>query len=171
MIRKILIAGILISGCFGINLEYDTFEAEFVQKVKNKSGKTIVYSGKLIAKKPDLALWEYVKPIKKSVYLNKDTLIVYEPLLLQAKYLKKSGSISLDGILKGAKILAKDEYIAKDGDTTYKFKVSDNMIERLTYTDSLENDTEIIFSNRKKNISLPQKLFVFTPPTDIDIIK
>lgn len=171
MIRKIFVFISLSISVFALSFDYETFEANFVQSIKNKSGKKIVYSGKVIAKKPNYAVWEYTKPVKKIVYVNNDTVIIYEPLLSQAKYLKKKNSVSLDAILKKAKPEGNDEYSAKDGDITYKFKVKDNMIERLTYKDSLENDTEIVFSERKKNSAVSQKTFEFTPSADIDIIK
>ncbi len=171
MIRKIFVFISLSISVFALSFDYETFEASFVQTITNKLGKKIVYSGKIIAKKPNYALWEYTKPVKKSVYVNNDTIIVYEPLLSQAKYLKKKNAISLDEILKKAKHEGGDEYSAKDGDITYRFSVSNNMIERLTYKDSLENDTEIIFSNRKKNTPISNKVFEFNPTPDIDIIK
>lgn len=171
MIKKVFIFAIFAGYLFGLSFDYDSFEANFVQTVTNKSGKKIVYSGKIIAKKPNLALWEYTKPTKKSVFLNDEGVIIYEPELFQAKYLKKRNSVSLESILKKAKPEGKNEYSAKDGDTIYHFSVSDNMIERLTYKDSLENDTEIVFSNRKKNIPIANKTFEFTPAPDIDIIK
>lgn len=171
MFKKAFLSLIFASGCFALTLDYETFEANFVQTIKNKSGKKIEYAGKLIAKKPSRALWEYQKPVKKTVYIKDESVVIYEPELAQAKYLKKKGNISLDAILKNAKPEGKDEYSAKDGDITYRFRVSDNMIERLSYRDSLENDTEIVFSNRKKNISVKSDAFDFKPSADIDIIK
>lgn len=171
MLMKAFLSLIFAVSCFGLTLNYDTFEANFVQTIKNKSGKKIEYVGKLTAKKPSLALWQYTKPVKKSVYIKNDSVIVYEPELSQAKYLKKKGNISLDSILKNAKAEGTNEYSAKDGDITYYFKVSDGMIEKLHYKDSLENDTEIIFKDRKKNMSVKSDLFDFKPTPDIDIIR
>ena len=45
------------------------------------------------------------------------------------------------------------------------------MIERLHYKDSLENDTEIVFKERKKNIAIKNSTFDFKPSPDIDIVK
>ncbi len=171
MFKKAFICGAFALSCFGLSFDYDTFEASFVQTIKNKSGKKIEYSGRLIAKKPSQALWEYQKPIKKSVFVKDETVIVYEPELSQAKYLKKKSQISLESILKNAKPEGGDEYSAKSGDITYKFKVSNNMIERLTYKDSLDNDTEIVFKDRRKNTAVSDKVFDFKPGADIDIIK
>ncbi|MDD3466788.1 MAG: LolA-like outer membrane lipoprotein chaperone [Campylobacterales bacterium] len=171
MLMKAFLALIFAFSCFGLTLDYDTFEASFVQTVKNKSGKKIEYSGKIVAKKPGLALWEYTKPVRKSVYIKDESVIVYEPELSQAKYLRKKGNISLDSILKNAKSEGANEYSAKDGDITYRFKVSDNMIERLHYKDSLENDTDIVFKERKKNIAIKNSTFDFKPSPDIDIVK
>ncbi len=84
---------------------------------------------------------------------------------------KKRGSLSLESILAKAKLDTENEYVAKDGDVTYRFSVSNNMIEKLTYKDSLENDTEIIFANRKKNTNVSSAVFTFNPPPDIDILK
>lgn len=171
MFKKLFLCAILASGCFAVSFDYDTFEATFTQTIKNKSGKKIEYKGKLTAKKPSLALWEYLKPMKKSVFISSESVIIYEPELAQAKYLRKKSSISLESVLKNAKPEGGNSYSAKDGDITYHFTVSNNMIDRLTYKDSLENDTEIIFSNRKKNIQVSEKIFEFKPTADIDIIK
>lgn len=171
MFKKAFISLLIASGCFALSFDYDTFEATFTQTVKNKSGKKIEYAGKLIAKKPNRAVWEYTKPIKKSVFVKDDVVIIFEPELLQAKYLRKKGMVSLESILKNAKSEGNDMYSARDGDITYRFKVSDNMIEKLTYRDSLENDTEIVFKERKKNIQVSEKTFDFKPGPEIDIIK
>jgi outer membrane lipoprotein carrier protein len=171
MLIKAFLPLIFAVSCFALTLDYETFEASFTQIIKNKSGKKIEYSGKLVAKKPGLALWEYIKPVKKSVYIKDDSVIVFEPELSQAKYLKKKGNISLDTMLKNAKAEGANEYSAKDGDITYHFKVSDNMIERVYYKDSLENDTEIVFKERKKNLSVKNGIFDFKPTPDIDVIK
>jgi len=171
VIKKVFVSIIFGVTLFGLSFDYDTFEASFTQTIKNKSGKKIEYSGRVVAKKPNLALWEYTKPVKKTVYINSDNVIVYEPALTQAKYLKKRGSLSLESILAKAKLDTENEYVAKDGDVTYRFSVSNNMIEKLTYKDSLENDTEIIFANRKKNTAVSNAVFTFNPPPDIDILK
>ncbi len=98
-------------------------------------------------------------------------MIVYEPLLFQAKYLKKRNSISLDAILKNAKQNSDGTFSAKEGDITYNFTVSSGMVEKLWYKDALDNDVTIAFDGRKKNHSIPNSAFEFKPSADIDIIK
>lgn len=171
MVKKLFLIVSIVHTLFALSFDYDSFEANFIQTIKNRAGKQIEYRGKITAKKPALALWEYTKPVKKSVYIKDDSVIVYEPQLSQAKYLKKRGDISLESILKKAKAEGVNSYVAKDGDTTYHFSVSNDMIERLTYKDSLDNDTEILFFDRKKNISVPTSIFDFKPPEGTDILK
>ena len=156
---------------FAFSIDYDGFEADFVQTVKNKSGKKIEYYGKLKAKKPDKGVWEYSKPVKKTVFVNGDSVIVYEPLLSQAKYLKKRNSISLDAILKNAKQNNDGTFSTKDGDITYNFSVSSGMVEKLWYKEAMDNDVTIAFDDRKKNQSIPNSTFEFKPSAEIDIIK
>lgn len=88
MIKKVFVSIIFWRKSFGLSFDYDTFEASFTQTIKNKSGKKIEYSGRVVAKKPNPA-WEYTKNPSKTVYINSDSVIVYEPALAQAKYLKK----------------------------------------------------------------------------------
>ena len=116
-------------------------------------------------------MWEYSKPVKKTVFVNGDSVIVYEPLLSQAKYLKKRNSISLDAILKNAKQNNDGTFSTKDGDITYNFSVSSGMVEKLWYKDAMDNDVTIAFDGRKKNQSIPNSTFEFKPSAEIDIIK
>ena len=51
--KKFLLLLAFATSMFAFSIDYDGFEADFVQTVKNKSGKKIEYYGKLKAKKPD----------------------------------------------------------------------------------------------------------------------
>ncbi len=69
--KKILLLLTFAASMFAFTIDYDGFEADFVQTVKNKSGKKIEYFGKLKAKKPDKGVWEYLKPVKKNSFCKR----------------------------------------------------------------------------------------------------
>ena len=65
-----------------------SFRANFIQNVTNPNNKVVSYSGEVIAKAPYYMLWIYQSPIEKNIYLNKDFVIVDEPMLEQALFSK-----------------------------------------------------------------------------------
>ncbi len=43
----------------------NSFQANFKQTITNEKDKSLVYTGKIVASKPQNALWSYTDPIKK----------------------------------------------------------------------------------------------------------
>jgi outer membrane lipoprotein carrier protein len=156
---------------FALNIDFDSFSADFTQTVTNEYKKKIVYSGSLLVKKPDKAYWNYKKPIKKEVFINSGEVIVYEPELLQAVVMHKKNLPNIVEILKGAKELEGGKYRAMSGQKEMIFTMASGIPERITYKDDMDNSVEIVFKNVKKNFPAPSSLFEFKAPANIDVVK
>ena len=51
--------------------QINSFEADFIQSVTDEKNKVLTYSGHVIASKPQKALWNYIKPVEKTVYIRR----------------------------------------------------------------------------------------------------
>ncbi|BEG57789.1 hypothetical protein NHP21005_14770 [Helicobacter sp. NHP21005] len=68
--------------------------------------------------------------------------------------------------------MAKDgRYKAKINHTTYYLTLKGGLPYKLNYTDKMQSQVEITFSQVQTNIPLASSLFQFTPPAGIEIIK
>jgi len=156
---------------FALNIDFDSFSADFTQTVTNEHKKKITYNGALIVKKPDKALWSYKKPVRKDVFVNGQQVIVYEPELSQAVYMNKKTMPSIDEMLKNAVDMGGGKYKANSGGKAVFFSMKDSLPQNITYADEMDNQVEIRFSNQKKNVQAPNSLFEFKATEGIDIIK
>ena len=81
--------GILVFSA-GINAEslktLKSFSADFTQTLysSEKNQKPIIYKGKIEALAPSSAYWNYLSPIPKEIFIQDNTMILYEPKLKQA---------------------------------------------------------------------------------------
>ncbi len=148
-----------------------SFRANFIQNVTNPNNKVVSYSGEVIAKAPYYMLWIYQSPIEKNIYLNKDFVIVDEPMLEQALFSKLKDEINIISLLKKSTKISKDKYLAKVYDRTYTIKTRDNKITNISYSDEMDNKIEIKFTNFIPNIKIANKRFVFVAPDYYDIIR
>ena len=69
--------------CFASFDTISSFEADFTQSVTDDKDKALVYQGHIVASKPQNAVWNYNKPIKKDVYINSFNVTVVEPEIEQ----------------------------------------------------------------------------------------
>ncbi|RXJ87033.1 LolA-like outer membrane lipoprotein chaperone [Arcobacter sp. CECT 8985] len=149
----------------------NSFQADFVQLIKNSSNKNIEYKGQVFIKNDGKVLWRYKSPIIKNVYINKNFAIVDEPELEQAIFTSLDKKIDIVKLLNSAKKVGQNKYSAKLYNVDYEIVVKDKKISEILYKDELENKITIKFSNIKQNISLDDKIFKFTAPNYYDIIR
>jgi outer membrane lipoprotein carrier protein len=168
---KRIILLILPLWLLALNIDFDSFSADFTQTVTNEHKKKIVYSGSLVVKKPDKAYWNYKKPVKKEVFINGGDVVVYEPELLQAVMMHKKNLPNITEILKGAKELESGKYRAMSGQKEMIFTMASGIPERITYKDDMENSVEIVFKSVKKNFPAANSLFEFKAPANVDVVK
>ncbi len=146
----------------------DNIKAEFKQKVTSDNN-IVEYQGNFIATKQN-QYFEYQKPIKKQVFIDDKTTIIYEPNLNQAVFLSTNNKQGILNILNNAK-QAEDKIISNiNGDTFFIFLDSNDIPTKIEYIDKLDNKNEILLDNVKINTNIDRSIFVFNAPEGTDII-
>ncbi len=148
-----------------------SFDADFVQSITDDKDKTISYNGHILATKPQNARWSYFKPVKKEVYINDYEVTIVEPEIEQVVIRKIESNFDFFKMIANAKESSKDNYTATYGETFFKIKKNDNLIESISYLDEFENRVTIIFKNQKQNQSINKSLFTPIYPLEFDIIR
>lgn len=152
-------------------LNVKTFESDFEQVILNATGKKIVYEGKVYIKEPAKILWKYKTPIEKNVYVITNIAIVDEPELEQVIYTKLHSEVNLLRMIRKAEKINDSLYLAKIGEIEYVITIDDEVIKKVTYSDTLENQVTITFNNSKLNETIQNETFQFFPPEHYDIIR
>jgi outer membrane lipoprotein carrier protein len=168
--RLLFFSLLLFSQLFAFFEDTRTFSASFRQSITDDHNKTIVYSGKILTKRPDMALWIYSTPVEKKIYMQKHTVIVVEPELEQAIIKKIGNNLDLFAIFSKAKSLGDEFYLANYMDMDFKIKMDGDTIESISYRDDFENSVEVIFEDQKTNIELEDNMFKADIPNDYDVI-
>jgi len=168
---KIVFYLLLILFVYGDILDFKTLKADFTQTLTNDKNNTITYQGTLFIKKPFDIVWDYKKPIKKTIYITSYQVVVFEPEIYQAIITKNSKEINPLKILKNAKKISSDLMVSRFKDKEYKIFHNSSNILKITFKDIANNNVKIIFNTYQKNIEIDDKVFIFTPSLDIDIIR
>lgn len=147
-----------------------SLESNFKQEIKGERGAvSAIYSGKLYAANNKVK-WEYTKPLKKEVYLERNTAYVYEPDIKQVTIGTLSENVDFINILKQVKKIKDNIYQTKIGDVTYTLQIKDSKPYSLSYIDTLENNVYIVFSDINMNAKIDENTFIFQPPDDVEYI-
>ena len=85
----------------------NSFEADFTQSVTDDKNKSLIYSGHIVASKPQNALWNYLKPIKKDVFINRFEVTVIEPEIEQVIIRRIESNFDFFNMIENAKKLIK----------------------------------------------------------------
>ena len=170
MKEKILLL-FLATASFANIKNLSSFEADFKQNIVDDNNKTITYYGHVKASKPQYALWTYVKPIQKKVYILDNQAIIIEPELEQAIIKKIGNNFDFFRLLKNAKKLDKNKYLAHYNNTSFTIKTKNDSIESISYKDEFDNSVLIDFTNQIVNKKIDKKEFTPAIPDDYDIIK
>lgn len=155
---------------FSYGIEVSSIEANFVQSSKTQP---IFYEGKFVALTPNLAKWEYIQPLKKTVYVTQNKLISYEPMLSQVVITKINSSLDFIAILKNAKQDSKDSnlYHSLIGNVHYTLTFSNHLPQKIEYIDQLGESVVIELKDVKINTKVNKKIFEFEIPSGIDVIE
>lgn len=151
--------------------DLDSFNAKFVQTITDDSGKTIRYHGELWAAKPQNALWVYLKPIQKSVYVNSQKVTVIEPAIEQVTLRTLENEIDFLSIVQKAKKVDNEKYTATVKGQTYTVTFKNDLLNSISYTDGFDNKVTIQFINPSQNKPIDATRFKALIPADFDIIK
>ncbi len=172
MKKNFFLLSILFISSYGeILSNLNSFSANFIQKIDDKENKIITYKGKMYAKKPQTALWQYLKPIQKDVYINNHTVTVIEPELEQVILRDLQDDFNIFELLRKAQHVDKNKYLAHYKDYTFTLLYDGKNIQKLSYKDNFENLVTIIFSNQQYNKKIDDSFFQPKIPKGYDIIK
>ncbi|MCP5160437.1 MAG: outer membrane lipoprotein chaperone LolA [Hahellaceae bacterium] len=171
---------------------YETFQAEFIQYVVDKSGNRIQETrGELKAKRPGNFYWHIAPPLEQIVVANQKNIVVYDPDLEQAtvhpvgKTLGNTPALLLSGNVEKLSQEYKVEGTAWEGDVEYyvlRPKSNESLFETLwlrfekgsliemRLTDALGQKSTLSFISVKLNDALSDAIFNFTPPPGTDVI-
>lgn len=168
--KKTIFLSLFYANLFGFADNLNTFSAHFTQTVVDDKNTTIKYSGDIKAKRPNMAMWNYVEPVKKKIYINNQDLVIIEPELEQAILKKVGNTIAFFEMLKHAKKIDNEHYVAKYENLNLHIRVNGDKIVDITYLDELENKVTITFTNQVDNKEIDDKNFKADIPIDFDII-
>lgn len=167
---KLLFLAIFAIFSYGFDFNYSSISADFNQSVTTQGGKQIFYSGKIYAKVPNLMVWKYEKPIKKTIWINFSKVEVYEPNLIQVTIYNSSSKDNFFNMLKTAKKLNKNTYLKYFDQKNIYFKVDKTKIKTIYYKDKIDNSVKIKFFNQKVDTNLSNSIFIPNYPDYVDKI-
>jgi len=154
------------------SLNIRTLESNFKQSITNDQNAKIIYLGKIYATQTkNQALWEYNAPIVKKIYYKEGKLVIIEPELEQVIYAKLNKVPNILKLLKDARKKDDNSLQTKFNGITYNIDMAGNKIEKIYYTDEMQNKVVISFTNEKVNHYISGSKFNYTIPEDYDILK
>jgi outer membrane lipoprotein carrier protein len=171
-----------------------TMEADFQQTVESAAlASPLKTAGKVAFEKPNRMRWDYDPPDKQTIVGDGETLWLYQPDMNQViktplgqafqaatplTFLAGLGRIerdfdaSLEKQTSEAWVLKlipkRDAALGALGLTVRK---SDASIAEARITDAAGTTTRIAFTNEKRNGTIEQARFKFTPPPGVDVVK
>ncbi|WP_455756096.1 LolA-like outer membrane lipoprotein chaperone [Sulfurimonas sp.] len=169
---KSLLSIILCSSLsYGAIDNINSFQAEFIQSVTDDKNVSLQYNGHISAKKPQNAVWNYLKPIKKDVYINKYSVTVVEPEIEQVIIRRIKSNFDFFVLVKNAVEVNKNTYETMYKETKFTITTQNELIKSISYKDEFDNDVKIIFKNQKQNIKIDKEIFIAKYPLEFDIIR
>ena len=151
--------------------ELNSFEADFKQSITDEKDKVLTYSGHMVALKPQNAIWNYTKPIKKDIYVNSYSVTVIEPEIEQVIIRKIDFNLDFFKMIQNAKEIEKNKFLALYKERKFTIITQNNTIKSISYIDEFENKVEIIFENQKQNREIDIEIFQPMIPSEYDIIR
>lgn len=150
-------------------LDYTNLSSDFTQEVK-AANKRLKYTGKFVIS-TQKAFWSYESPVKKSIYIDKDRVVIIEPALEQVIITKLNKMPNLNEIMKRAKYISKDKMQASFDGVLYELSFENSLLKKIFYKDEFENEVTITLKNTKKNQKLDPFIFSVFIPKGYDVIK
>ncbi|RDU63219.1 hypothetical protein CQA53_08615 [Helicobacter didelphidarum] len=162
----------LLYVCYGAEewRNINSLQGDFIQEIKGERGAIpVIYSGKIYASNNKIK-WEYIKPLTKEVYLEKNGAYIYEPDLKQVTIGTLKENIDFIHILKQVQKVSDNNYKTRIDGTDYLVVIKDSKLHSLSYRDSLDNNVMIIFNNIIINQPIREEIFIFQPPEGVEYI-
>ena len=168
--KRYLVLLLLVIDLSAFTLHMKTFSANFTQTIIDDKNTTIRYFGNIQAKQPDMVRWNYTKPIKKEVYIDRDRITIIEPQIEQAIVTKINNMLAFFKVLKNAKKIDDNHYISFYNHTKLHLSIKKGMIMSISYMDQLQNKIVIRFSDQIQNGAINDQLFQAHIPKEYDVI-
>jgi len=164
---------LLVSTISANSLDITSLETDFTQTIVNDQNAKITYTGKMYATSAkNQALWEYNSPIVKKIYYKGGKeLVIIEPELEQVIYAKLNKVPNILKLLQSAKKISANKLQTRFNGLTYNIETNGNKIEKISYTDEMQNSVVISFANEKVNGVIRGSRFAYTIPADYDILE
>jgi outer membrane lipoprotein carrier protein len=151
-------------------IKLNSIEADFKQTIVDDHNKSIIYTGKLWAKKPAIAHWSYQKPVEKEIYMIFSKITIIEPDLEQVIRKDIGDSIDLIKIIDNSKKISLNHYLANYNGKKYHIFLDKDILKSLHYIDDFGNKTTIDFNNTIQNEDINESNFKIIIPEDYDLI-
>lgn len=169
--RLIFINFLLFLSAFGENFDFNSIKSDFVQTITSPEGALVKYEGSFYAKKPNQALWQYKKPIDKSIYYLHEDITIIEPQLEQVIKSKVTNIPDIPSLLKNSKKDHEGNTYTMFDDTKYIIKFKDKKLSKIEYIDKLENSVNITFTNPEFDTIIDNDIFHYHIPSNYDIVR
>lgn len=170
-----LICAIFALYCVNLNAQslqnIQSIKADFTQEIKGDEG-TILYSGHLVARADSKAHWRYEKPMKKEIFVNGKSVMIYEPEFNQVII---SDKLDID-FIKILKSVQKnggknnDEWQSVVNNQTFRIVLKGGKPHKILYKDELDNDIIITLENVALNAKISDDEFNFKRPEGVEVI-
>jgi len=168
--RHIFLSIIFFTFSFASINNINSFKADFVQKITDEKNKVLSYNGHIVASKPQNAIWTYLNPIEKYVYISSSTITIIEPEIEQVIIRHIDSNFNFFNMIQNAQKISKDRYIAHYQESKFNISTQNNLLKSISYIDEFENSVEIIFSNQIQNIQINESTFIPSIPSEYDIV-
>lgn len=144
-----------------------SIKADFTQEIKGDEG-SIKYSGHLVARADSKAHWRYEVPMKKEIFVNGKTVMIYEPEFEQViisdkmniDFMKILNSVHKNG----------DEWQSVVNNQTFRIVLKGDKPHKIFYKDELDNNIVITLENVALNAKISDDEFNFKRPQGVEVI-
>ncbi len=144
-----------------------SISADFTQEIKGDEG-AIRYSGHLVARADSKAHWRYEMPMKKEIFVNGKSVMIYEPEFNQVVISDKM-NIDFMKILNSVRKNG-DEWQSVVNNQTFRIVLKGDKPHKIFYKDELDNDIIITLENVALNAKISDETFYFKRPQGVEVI-
>lgn len=148
-----------------------SFRADFSQSVTDDKNSTLSYHGHIEAQEPQSAVWNYLSPIKKDVYIDRFRVTVVEPEIEQVIVRTIESNFDFFKMIQSAKRITEDKYEGIYRERKFFITTKNNLIQSILYKDDFENSVKIIFTNQEQNVRIDEDVFIAKYPLEFDVIR
>jgi len=152
-------------------IDINSFEATFIQTIQDDKNKVLTYKGTVYASKPYNAVWKYLKPIAKDVYINRYSITIVEPEIEQVIIRNIESNFNFFNMLKNAKKIDENHFVTSYNDIDFKLEIRNDLLYSISYIDEFDNFVKIIFKKQIYNKVIDDNIYVPVFSTDFDVIR